>query len=89
MLLKVGPGAVFVKRDLADAFGHIPVSTSDLVALGISAIKSTMSTCREAGRRESAIAGTRTLVLRWRVLALMIVLRLILLDSTIISALFL
>lgn len=29
MLLKVGPGAIFVKRDLADAFRHIPVSASD------------------------------------------------------------
>lgn len=25
----MGPGAVFVKRDLADAFRHIPVSASD------------------------------------------------------------
>lgn len=29
MLLKVGPNAVFVKQDLADAFRHIPVSASD------------------------------------------------------------
>lgn len=28
-MLKVGPGTVFVKRDLADAFRHIPVSASD------------------------------------------------------------
>lgn len=29
VLLKVGPNAVFVKRDLADAFRYIPVSASD------------------------------------------------------------
>ena len=34
MLLKVGPGAIFVKRDLADAFRHIPVSASDWWLLG-------------------------------------------------------
>ena len=34
MLLKVGSGAIFVKRDLADAFRHIPVSASDWWLLG-------------------------------------------------------
>lgn len=34
MLLKVGLTAVFVKRDLADAFRHIPVSASDWWLLG-------------------------------------------------------
>lgn len=34
MLLKVEPGAIFVKRDLADVFRHIPVSASDWWLLG-------------------------------------------------------
>ena len=34
MLLKVGPGAILVKKDLSEAFRHIPVAEEDLWLLG-------------------------------------------------------